>query len=63
MYYKSSRNKAIVEKFDDFLRQGYPTMEAYAQTGKVFFLTEERIRKIIAQRHKWSNVQKKLGFV
>ena len=55
MYYKSSRNKAIVEKFDDFLRQGYPTMEAYQRTGKVFFLTEERIRKIIAQRHKWSS--------
>lgn len=54
MYYQSKRNQAIINTFDDFLRQGYPIMEAYERTGKVFFLTEERIRKIIAQRHKWS---------
>ena len=37
---------------DEMLRQGYPIMEAYERTGKVYFLSEERIRKSIAQRRK-----------
>ena len=55
MYYKLERNIAIVKTFDEMLGQGYPIMEAYDRTGKVFFLSEERIRKIIAERHKWSS--------
>ena len=29
-------------------------MHAYAITGKEFYLSEERIRKIIAQKHNWA---------
>ena len=50
MYYRSERNIAIRQTFYAFVKQGYPIMQAYTETGKVFYLSEERIRQIVAKR-------------
>ena len=44
------RNKAIRKRFYELLGNGRPIMLAYAMTGKEFYLSEKRIRDIIAQR-------------
>ena len=48
------RNQAIRQRYYELLRQGMPIMVAYAMTGREFYLSEERIRKIIAEKQKWS---------
>ena len=50
LYQLRHRNLAIRREFDSLLRQGVPTMAAYAQTGETFYLSESRIRDIIANR-------------
>jgi DNA polymerase III delta subunit len=54
MLYIQIRNKAICQRYFQLISQKVPTMHAYAITGKEFYLSEERIRKIIAQKHKWA---------
>ena len=54
MLYIQTRNKAICQRYFQLISQKVPTMHAYAITGKEFYLSEERIRKIIAQKHKWA---------
>jgi hypothetical protein len=44
------RNKAIQQRFYELLGQGSPVMLAYAMTGKEFYLSEKRVRDIIAGR-------------
>ena len=46
------RNTAIRKHFYELLGQGMPIMLAYAMTGKEFYLSEKRVRDIIAKR-KW----------
>ena len=45
------RNKAIRKHFYDLLGKGIPIMQAYSMTGYAYFLSERRIRAIIAQKH------------
>lgn len=51
---KQARYLAMRQTFDNYLRQGMPTMLAYMKTGQDFFLSEERVRKILAQNNNWS---------
>ena len=44
------RNRAIRKHFYDLLGRGLPIMVAYAMTGQQFYLSEKRIRDIIAKR-------------
>ena len=44
------RNTAIRKHFYELLGQGMPIMVAYAMTGKEFYLSEKRVRDIIAKR-------------
>ena len=44
------RNTAIRKHFYELLGQGMPIMLAYAMTGKEFYLSEKRVRDIIAKR-------------
>ena len=44
------RNRAIRHHFYDLLGRGLPIMVAYAMTGQQFYLSEKRIRDIIAKR-------------
>ena len=50
MNYFQQRNQAIREHFYHLLDQGYPLMLAYTMTGKQFYLSEERVRQIVAKR-------------
>ena len=48
------RNKAIREQFYELLGKDVPIMEAYAMTGQCFYLSERRVREIIAEKkNKW----------
>ena len=49
-----ARNKAIRERYYQLVRDGTPFMVAYAMTGREFYLSDERVRKIIAKKNKWS---------
>lgn len=53
MHDSKRRNKAMCERFYTALGKGMPIMQAYANVGEEFYLSEERVRKIIAQKHKW----------
>ena len=44
------RNNAIRKCFYEQLGKGTPVMEAYSMTGKQFYLSEERVRQIVAKR-------------
>jgi hypothetical protein len=44
------RNKTIRQRYYELLKQGHPVMLAYAMTGREFYLSEKRIRDIIAGR-------------
>ena len=44
------RNNAIRKCFYEQLGKGLPIMEAYSMTGKQFYLSEERVRQIVAKR-------------
>lgn len=44
------RRAAILRTFDSHLRSGCRRMDAYARTADEFYLSEERIRQIIAGR-------------
>ena len=44
------RNKTIRQRYYELLKQGHPVMMAYAMTGREFYLSEKRIRDIIAGR-------------
>ena len=44
------RNREIRKHFYSLLGQGIPIMLAYAMTGQQFYLSEKRIRDIIAKR-------------
>jgi hypothetical protein len=44
------RNTAIRQHFYSLLQQGIPVMLAYAMTGNQFYLSEERVRQIVAKR-------------
>ena len=44
------RNAAIRRTFQDYLHSGVPRMTAYAKTAGDFYLSEDRIREIIAKR-------------
>jgi hypothetical protein len=44
------RNEAIRQRYYKLLGQGNPVMLAYAMTGREFYLSEKRIRDIIAGR-------------
>ena len=44
------RNKEIRKCFYEQLGKGLPIMVAYAITGRAFYLSEKRIRDIIAKR-------------
>ena len=46
---KKKRAEAIRRVFDEKLKE-MPVMRAYIETGNVFFLSDERIRQIIAGR-------------
>lgn len=45
------RNAAIRQSFNLYLQKGMPTMLAYAKTANDYFLSEERVRAIIAKRN------------
>ena len=44
------RNKAIRKCFYEQLGKGMPVMELYVMIGKQFYLSEERVRQIVAKR-------------
>ena len=44
------RNKAIRKCFYEQLGKGMPVMELYLMIGKQFYLSEERVRQIVAKR-------------
>ena len=44
------RNREIRLHFYDLLKQGVPVMLAYTMTGDRFYLSEERVRQIVAKR-------------
>jgi DNA polymerase III delta subunit len=44
------RNEAIRKCFYEQLGKGMPIMEAYSLTGQRFYLSEERVRQIVAKR-------------
>ena len=46
------RNKEIYAVFIAHLRNGLPTMDAYAACGNIYDLSEESIRKIVAEQSK-----------
>ena len=47
---QARRNKAIRKCFYEQLGKGMPIMVAYAMTGQQFYLSERRIREIIAKK-------------
>ena len=58
------RNKAIRKCFYEQLGKGRPIMEAYAMAGQCFYLSERRVREIIAEkRNKWRKSTTKKGFL
>jgi hypothetical protein len=44
------RNRVLRLHFYDLLKQGVPVMLAYTMTGDRFYLSEERVRQIVAKR-------------
>ncbi len=47
-YRIEQRNKAICEMYYGLIRTGMPFMQAYAETGERFWLSESHIRRVIA---------------
>ena len=47
---QARRNKAIRKCFHEQLGKGMPVMELYVMIGKQFYLSEERVRQIVAKR-------------
>ena len=48
-YQLQQRNTAVRNTFFHYIQTGMPYMDAYAQTGQDFFLSEEYVRKIVAE--------------
>ena len=44
------RNRQIYTEYIDHIRSGLPVMEAYAACGNTYDLSEESIRKIVAEQ-------------
>ena len=44
------RNREIRKCFYEHLGKGMPVMELYVLIGKQFYLSEERVRQIVAKR-------------
>ena len=47
---QARRNKEIRKCFYEQLGKGTPIMEVYVIIGKQFYLSEERVRQIVAKR-------------
>ncbi len=47
-YRINQRNRAICDTYYALLRQGMPYMQAYAETGERYWLSESHVRRIIA---------------
>ena len=47
---QARRNKAIRKCFYEQLGKGMPVMELYVMIGKQFYLSEQRVRQIVAKR-------------
>jgi len=41
------RNKAIRHTFEHYLQSGMPRMLAYAKTAEEYYMSDERVRKIV----------------
>ena len=44
------RNRQIYAEYIEHIRSGMPVMEAYAACGNTYDLSEESIRKIVAEQ-------------
>jgi len=49
-YQIRQRNAAIRETFFHYLSTGLPRMDAYARTAAEYYLSEVRVREIVAKR-------------
>ena len=49
-YHLHRRNTAIKSQFIAYIQSGLPRMTAYAKTGEDFYLSEKRVRDIVAGR-------------
>lgn len=49
-YHLRRRNTAIKSQFIAYIQSGLPRMTAYAKTGEDFYLSEKRVRDIVAGR-------------
>lgn len=47
-YLTQLRNHAIRRRFYQLLRENVPRMNAYIRVGNEFFLSDERVRKIVS---------------
>lgn len=49
-YQTQQRNNAIRQTFYDYLKAGLPRMVAYIKTAGDFYLSDVRVRDIVARR-------------
>ena len=52
LYIQRVRDRNIYAHFLALIRSGMPRMQAYADTGAVFYLSEQRVRDIVRMYNK-----------